>query len=289
MSAHFENMVAESPRYFAPSISRRKFIRSLHGTLCLGGVGMLTSFATHGSGAEMNRGYLAPTRLIDSDSQSIAALAAELCVGTSTDQERAVRIHNAVRDRIQFGIAPYFYDANASQVLKSGVGFCNTKSTLFCALLRAQKIPARLRFIELNASVLRGLFSPGTATVDHSIAEVFISGAWHSVDSYVVDQQLEKAARQKLQQDGLSVGYGIHAAGSSDWDGASSTFIQAVPNSIAPGHIVSDLGYFDDVQDFYKRASNPKNRLNVATSLFIRLGASGINKDIQKIRSLASA
>jgi hypothetical protein len=45
------------------------------------------------------------------------------------------------------------------------------------------------------------------------------------------------------------------------------------------------LGYFEDADDFYKRAPNPRNRLGVVNSLFIRCGAASITKNIDAVRS----
>ena len=52
-------------------------------------------------------------------------------------------IYNFVRDDVEFG---YNVDDNipASRVLKDGYGQCNTKGTLFMALLRACEIPCRV-------------------------------------------------------------------------------------------------------------------------------------------------
>jgi transglutaminase-like putative cysteine protease len=267
--------------------SRRAFVHSCLATAMAAGLGPAAGQPRRGGAQAPGSEHVAPTALIDCGHPAILKLADQLTAQAKTQREKAIRIHDAVRDRIRFGLDPRFYNMKASEVLASGVGFCNTKTTLFCALLRAQEIPTRVRFVDLSASVLRGLFSSGTDTVDHAISEVFIEGAWRSVDSYVVDKPLEAAARRLLQKEVASVGYGIHLAGQSDWDGLSSNFIQAVPAPAAPGHIVSELGYFEDAEDFYKRAPNPRNRLSVVNSLFIRFGAASINKNIDAVRSSA--
>jgi hypothetical protein len=228
-----------------------------------------------------------PTRLIDSQHPAIMALASELTAGATSDSERAVRIHSAVRDRIRFGLAPAFYGMRASEVLRAGVGYCNTKTTLFSALLRAVGLPTRVRMVDLSADVLRGLFSPGTDTVDHAITEVYLEEAWHPVDSYVVDSELAAAARVKLQREGRPAGYGIHAAGTSHWDGKVPSFIQAVPNTEAAPNIIRDWGYFEDIEDFYRRTPGARNRLTLVTELLIRLGAAGINRNIDSVRSVS--
>jgi Transglutaminase-like superfamily len=227
------------------------------------------------------------TRLIDSQHPAIVALASELTAGATSDSERAVRIHDGVRDRIRFGLAPTFYDMKASEVLQTGVGYCNTKTTLFSALLRAVALPTRVRMVDLSADVLRGLFSPGTDTVDHAITEVYLENAWHPVDSYVVDSELAAAARVKLQREGRAAGYGIHAAGTSRWDGKVPSFIQAVPTAQSASNIIRDWGHFEDIEDFYRRTPGARNRLTPVTGLLIRLGAAGINRNIDSVRSVS--
>jgi transglutaminase-like putative cysteine protease len=193
-------------------------------------------------------------------------------------------LHDAVRDRIAFGIAPAFYAMKASEVLDAGVGYCNTKSTLFCALLRARGIAARIRMFDLSAAVLTGLFNPGSERVDHAVTEVWLRGRWLGVDSYVVDPPLERAARARLAREGKLAGYGIHRSGSTVWDGQSATRIQCVESAAPAGWIGQEHGVFDDVNDFYARVPSAHNRLNVLYALFIRFGASRINQGIDEIR-----
>ena len=75
---------------------------------------------------------LKPTRYLDYEHKSMKAAIAEACAGATTDREKAIGIFNFVRDRVRFGWDGRFYDMRASEVLKSGIGYCNTKSTLFC-------------------------------------------------------------------------------------------------------------------------------------------------------------
>jgi transglutaminase-like putative cysteine protease len=142
---------------------------------------------------------LAPTPWIDSAHPAIVRLAQELTRGAHSEVEAAVRLHDAVRDRVLFGIAPGFYAMKASEVLEAGVGYCNTKTTLFSALLRARGIATRTRMFDLSSAVLSGLFDTGTARVDHAVTEVWLKGRWWGVDSDVVDLPLERAAGARWQ------------------------------------------------------------------------------------------
>ena len=141
--------------------------------------------------------YMNPTHYIDSDHPAIVDAVHTNTAGARDAREKAVRIHDFVRDQVRFGWAPSLYDQKASDVLAAGAGFCNTKSTLFVALLRAAGIPARQHFVNIHAGILDGFIYPGTPYVDHSFAEVWLAGTWWQVDSYIVDRQLMTHAQAR--------------------------------------------------------------------------------------------
>jgi transglutaminase-like putative cysteine protease len=164
--------------------------------------------------------------MIDSTATSIVETTSRVVAGAQSDRERAVRIHDFVRDEIKFGWSTGFYDQRASEVLAAKIGYCNTKSTLFVAMLRAAGVEARQHFVDIDAVIILDFLNPGTRYVDHSYTEVRIDGRWLKVDSYVVDRPLANAARARLQREGKIVGYGIHRHGTSDWDGTTDAFSQ---------------------------------------------------------------
>ena len=118
--------------------------------------------------------FLESTEYIDHEHPEIRKLVRRLTANAADDRKRAVAIHDFVRDEIRFGFSGDFYDQRASAVLAGGRRFCNTKSTLFVALLRAAGIPARQRFVDIDADILHGLVDTGGAYVDHSYAEVYL-------------------------------------------------------------------------------------------------------------------
>lgn len=195
--------------------------------------------------------YTSPTPYIDCANPAVVELAESITVGSRDAREKAVRIHDFVRDRIRFGWAPAFYDQRASDVLAAGVGFCNTKSTLFVALLRALGIPARQHFVNISARILDGLIDPGTPYVDHSFAEVFLGGTWHRVDCYIVDRAMMANARARLAAESRPLGYGVHRNGVSEWDGRADAFSQFVNDGSVPGLTSADHGLHEDVGAFY--------------------------------------
>ena len=81
--------------------------------------------------------YLTPTPIIDSDHPSVMDYAART-IGKSADmKEQAIRLYYAVRDGIWYDPYYPFYlpeHYRASNVLKSGRGYCVCKASLLCAL-----------------------------------------------------------------------------------------------------------------------------------------------------------
>jgi transglutaminase-like putative cysteine protease len=227
---------------------------------------------------------LMSTALIQTSHPRISALAKRITHQAKTNRTAAILIHNWVQDEINFGISSRFYETSATQVLDEKVGYCNTKVSLFNALLRAKGIPTRIRMMDLSAVVLNGLFDPGSSYVDHAITEVFLDSRWTKVDSYIVDKPLADAARKKLIQAREKAGFGIHVDGNSHWDGQSDTFIQCLNNESIDHYVLKDHGIFIDIADFYKKASAPRNRQNFASKLMIRIGSDRINRQIQAVR-----
>ena len=229
--------------------------------------------------------WLHETAYINFSHRLIAETALSLTQDTNDAIDTARAIFCFVRDEIAFGFARGFWDNSASAVLKSRIGYCNTKSTLFVALLRASGIPARQVFVDIHASVLDGIIDPGTPYVDHSYVEVWLNGAWIATDSYIVDRALFEPAQAKVNQEGRLLGYGVHQTGSSDWDGQQPSFSQFNQLDTRP---ISTCrwGVFEDVGDFYRHAERPWNRLNP----FLRAGfgtfSAGANRRAERLREL---
>jgi transglutaminase-like putative cysteine protease len=205
--------------------------------------------------------FLKPTRYINSDHPEIIAASRRLTSGLADDRAKAVAIFKFVRDTIRFGFAAGFYDQTASEVLERGIGFCNTKSTLFVALLRAAGIPARQVFVDIDARILAGLLDTGTTYVDHSYTEVRIGERWVAIDAYIVDPPLFRAAKARLAAEGRTLGYGVHANGTNTWNGAAPSFSQfnddgAVKLKTRSAQIYADVGAF------YAKHPNPWNKLS---------------------------
>ena len=99
--------------------------------------------------------YLQETEMLDYSNEKIQRLIKERKWNDLDDFERIKAIYNFVRDEILFG-----YNTNdnipASKVLKDGYGQCNTKGTLFMALLRACGIPCRVHGFTIDKKLQKG-------------------------------------------------------------------------------------------------------------------------------------
>jgi len=228
--------------------------------------------------------FLGPTGLIDIGHKTIADRARDLTAGATSPRERALAIFWFVSREIPFGFGRGFWDQKASDVIRIGRGYCNTKSTLFVALLRAAGIPARQVFVEIHATVLKGIINPGTEFVDHSYVEVHLDGAWVATDAYIADPALFAAAQARLAAKDEVLGLGIHVAGTCEWDGVGPAFSQynlLDPRPIGRRH----WGVFADTHDFYARAEATNNRLNPPMRAAFGLLAAEANRNAEALRS----
>jgi Transglutaminase-like superfamily len=226
--------------------------------------------------------FLQATEYIDTGHPAIVDVVGRIARKDAHLRTNAIALFEFVR-ALPFGFATGFWDNKASDVLRAGRGYCNTKSTLFVALLRAAGIPARQYFVEIDAAVLRGILDPGTTMVDHSYVEVLLDGQWVATDAYIVDPPLFASAQRQLAADGCLLGYSAHATGSNDWDGISPSFSQY--NILDARPIGSKRwGVYADVGDFYARVGDSHNRLNAFLRAAIGLVAAPANRRADALR-----
>ncbi|MEM9060021.1 MAG: transglutaminase-like domain-containing protein [Pseudomonadota bacterium] len=192
-------------------------------------------------------------------------------------RDRAKALHDRIRDEIQFGWSSNFYDEAPAETEAGGTGYCITKGALLVRDLRANGIPARLVFAEIDAGVLRGLIDPGTPMVDHAIVEADLPGGRLRFDSHIVDCPLFQAASKKLTTEGASFGYGICAAGSAEF-GQFSQLVEGV----VPGRI---WGAFETVAEFHANAPRVWNRLPLLARLAFGFFADAANARIDALRN----
>ena len=105
--------------------------------------------------------------------------------------ERLKSIYNFVRDEILFG---YNTDDSipASKVLTDKYGQCNTKGTLFMALLRACGIPCRVHGFTIDKKLQKGamtgiVYKNAPNHIFHSWVEVYSEGKWYELEGFILD------------------------------------------------------------------------------------------------------
>lgn len=199
-----------------------------------------------------------------------------------TDIQKAILIHDFVKS-LPFGCVAGFDHVAAGAVLKTGRGDCHTKGTLFVALLRCVGVPARLRFVTLSGAFLHGILDLGQSTITHAVGEVYLQGHWVQTDTYVTDSLLEAHASTLLAEQGMSLGYGIHIAGSRFWDGhrhAHGQYAESDPAS-QPVH---DWGVAHDPEDFYSSKDHPQLHLSWLTRVKWMIAAGLVNRRTRKVR-----
>lgn len=133
---------------------------------------------------DIDQKYLASTKIIDSDNEITIGYAMDV-VGTTKDMiEKAVKLYYAVRDRIWYDPYYPFYlpeHYQASNIIKSGRGFCISKAGLLCALGRVCQIPTRVGFATVcNHLATTKLIERmgGNLFVYHGFTEFYLDGKW---------------------------------------------------------------------------------------------------------------
>ena len=207
---------------------------------------------------------LVPTSVLDYKSSSIQDVISDLKTkGDIKDQRIATYLF--VRDRILFGYNPDRDSIPASQVLRDGIGHCNTKSTLLGALLRGLGVPCRFHFFWIDKKVQKGIFPKHIYEhhikdgVLHAWVEAFTGERWATLEGVILDQKYLDSARRLFPEAKKFEGWGISCPDLStvntDWDGEGDTFIQK-------DSIVKDYGIFSSPDDYYDEHGDNLSNMN---------------------------
>lgn len=225
--------------------------------------------------------------------EELRELAGLITRDARTERERAVAVHDFVRDRVRYGFTARFDEASPAETLASGVGHCNAQARLFVELARAAGLEARYHFVTLSGEVLRGVLASPPATISHGYAEVKVDGRWLSVDSYVVDPALAAGAAERLAREGRQAGYGFRLGGRSTWDGASDSFGQRGD----PSTVLEDHGSFESPEAFFAsdRFLHRLGPVNFSTVMSLvpgplfRLWSGAVDRRLDSLRASASS
>jgi hypothetical protein len=194
------------------------------------------------------------------------------------------RLFYYVRDKILFGFPPDGDLVKASEIIRLGMGQCNTKGTLLIALCRVATIPARIHFSLVKKEIQRGLFTGIGYTlmpplISHSWVEIEIDGKWRGIDSYISDIEFYQASKRALKEKGWDMGYSISCAGGesgADFNIEEEKFVQM-------GAVVEDHGVWNEPEDYY-RTDKYKNRPSLLKMSLYRLMAKKINERVAHMR-----
>ena len=231
----------------------------------------------------MNR-YIQETDMLDYSDIHIQRLIQDKDWLELSDFDRIKAIYNYVRDEILFG---YNIDdsIHASKVLADGYGQCNTKGTLFMALLRACSIPCRVHGFTIDKKLQKGamtglVYRSAPKNVLHSWVEIFFEDIWYELEAFILDNSYFS----KLQQAhsdcvGAFCGYGVAVKDFQhpviDFD-RNNTYIQSEG-------INQDFGIYDCPDDFLKEH---RQQMSVIKAFAYRnLGRHLMNRNVKKIRN----
>ena len=127
--------------------------------------------------------YLKETSLLNFSAENIQKLIRDRQWENIDEYNRIKKIYNFVRDEILFG---YNIDDHipASKVLSDGYGQCNTKGTLFMALLRGVHIPCRMHGFTIDKKLQKGamtglVYKNAPKNILTSWVEVYLDGIWY--------------------------------------------------------------------------------------------------------------
>jgi len=227
---------------------------------------------------------LKATPLLDFKHPALQALIAERKWLEMQEHDRIGAAYGFVRDEIAFGYN-LADDLPASRVLADGIGQCNTKGTLFMALLRACGIPCRLHGFTIDKALQKGAI-PGAAyvlaprSIVHSWVEVWFEGRWLELEGFILDgAYLQALQRRFATHQGPFCGYGAATPDLQrppvDWRGGN-TYIQK-------DGINHDFGVFDDPDAFYAR--HGANLSGFKRWLFQAVVRRWMNRNVARIRA----
>jgi hypothetical protein len=226
---------------------------------------------------------LQPTTLLDYGHPSIQGLISARRWKAFSERERIGAIYDFVRDEIAFGYN-LADDLPASQVLADRIGQCNTKGTLFMALLRASGISCRFHGFTIHKALQKGaitgvayVFAP--REIIHSWVEVWFEGRWVELEGFILDKDyLAKLQERFAGHEGAFCGFGAATPDLKnpgvEWTG-THTYIQKEG-------INRDFGVFDDPDAFY--AKHGANLSGWKKWLFQSVVRHWMNRNVARIR-----
>ena len=195
------------------------------------------------------------------------------------------KIFSFVKDEIKFGFTKEGDLTKASDTIKYGVGQCNTKTTLFLALCKAIDVPSRVHFSLIKKEIQKGIwtgifFKLLPKELSHGWIEVLVDGKWRKIDSYINDEILYRAGKEKLKEYGWKTGFSI----SCEKGVSSASFNIKEEQFVQMDAVILDHGVYNEPYDYYS-SKKYRNRPNKIEKLLYRLIIIKVNKNIRNLRS----
>ncbi len=227
---------------------------------------------------------LSATPLLDFNHPALRDLISEKKWQTLKTIDQVKAIYDFVRNEIAFGYNRAD-EITASAVLSDGFGQCNTKATLFMALLRALHIPCRMHGFTIHKALQKGplrgiwyLLSP--TYIVHSWVEVLVEGEWYHMEGLILDQPyLTKLQHMHPDCANTFCGFGVYTdafqAPPVDWN-MNHTYIQHKG-------IHDDFGLFDSPDEFYAKHRQALGKIK--TFIFTQWVRHRMNAQVARIRS----
>lgn len=228
--------------------------------------------------------YLQETKMLNFSHSSLQKLIKENQWLEEEDFFKIQKIYNFVRDDIAFG---YNTDdkISASEVLNDGYGQCNTKATLFMALLRAVGIPCRIHGFTIDKKLQKGamtglIYKLAPQSIIHSWVEIQFMEDWYNLEGFILDYQYLKKLQEKFSDCKTSFcGYGAATDNLQnpqvDWN-ANDTYIQKEG-------INHDFGVFNSPDEFFEKYEQRLSRFK--KWIYRNIGRKLMNLNVNKIRN----
>ena len=229
--------------------------------------------------------YLKETKMLNYSDKSIQKLINDKGFNKLEPYECIRAIYNYVRDEIKFG---YNVDdtITASKVLKDGYGQCNTKGTLFMALLRSCNISCRIHGFTIDKKLQKGamtgfIYKKAPNNILHSWVEVFLDDNWYELEGFILDSlYLSNLKKMIPSNTKCYFGYGIAV---KDINNLQINFCKNNTYIQSEG-ITNDLGIFDSPDDLLKSYS--QNLSKFKKLIYMTIGRHLMNKNVNKIRKM---
>ena len=173
---------------------------------------------------------------------------------------------------------------SASDILLDGYGQCNTKGTLFMALLRSVGIPCRIHGSTIRKELQKGamtgiVYELAPQNILHSWVEVQYEERWYNIEGFILDKIYLKKLQEKFSEYTASFcGYGVATDNFQnpqiDWN-ANDTYIQKEG-------INNDYGVFNSPDQLFEKHTQQLSMLK--KWIFQNIGRILMNRNVEKIR-----